>query len=71
MLQPAAEPPTGWLEATRFCGAAAGVAEAGGMAAVATAPGGASGVEATLAVGAALAGALAANGLVKGSPAGA
>ena len=53
MLHPVADPPTGWLEATWFCGAGAYGAWAGGIAAVETGAGGASGVEATLDVGAA------------------
>lgn len=70
MLHPAAEPPTGWLEATRFCGAGAYGACAGGIEAVETGAGGASGVEATLDVGAALGAAFEAKGFENGSPGG-
>ena len=71
MLHPTAEPPTGWLEATRVCGAGATGAGAGGMEAVWTGAGGASGAEATLDVGAAEGSAFEAKGLANGSAAGA
>ncbi len=71
MLHPAADPPTGWLEATWFSGAGAYGAWAGGIEAVETGPGGASGAEATLYVGAAVGAAFEAKGLANGSEAGA